>query len=460
MTDLDLAAIRQPGLHAHVVGDPHTTAQELVGVLGAELVAASELREALERRAEADPHGDERRLLEHRARAGARDRLRILTDIDGLRALAKKLERAERIMSSTEANMTEVIGQRVSGGGLAVHPDSIRAAASDLLSVRGEVAALEGELERARAQVRELGPAAADVAADELPDDDEGLPGAVKRRIVGAVLASIGISIVLGGLLAVVGGVIAVIVLVIPILTIWWSMDLIREARAETASKEAVSQNLARTLARTEEVFGAGAGADVDSGGGALPTSPSGRVRLLEGRLELARERERSAAAGWGQLAGRDADPTHVDAILRERDPQFYTALEMVGETPQARAAASHRRRVQARWRVLWAALDREPPPPSKAVDAVRELEAGGTLTVSVATRRGEPADVELARACLDEIGREDDARPLIVLDTGDVVADDLVDQLEVLAGRTSVVVLTGDPAASDDGGSGDQLND
>ena len=65
-------------------------------------------------------------------------------------------------------------------------------------------------------------------------------------------------------------------------------------------------------------------------------------------------------------MAGFDADPEDIDAVIRRRDPQFELTADLVDAAPSARAVAAVHRRVRADWRSLWASLGRSAPPPDK----------------------------------------------------------------------------------------------
>ncbi len=448
MTDesTDLDALRLPGLHEVMAKDPSEKALQLVDELGGELVTSDQIEATIERRT-SGTRSPVRELLERRAVARPADRVRTVADIDGLGALARGLARADRIVAGTEANMVEAVGQRVSGGGISVHPDSIRSAASELVEARAEVATIRGQLS-------ELNDAAMDslvergaeerAAAVEKPPEPRStgtLGRSGKRRITGVILMSVGVAVVLGGLLFAVAGPVALVVLVLPIVAIAWAIRAARADISDLDGKEAASDNLAQISARTDEVFGA-APAEESAGSG-IPASVGAQLRLVESQLELAEERVRSATSTWHELAGSDADPGDVDRVLRERDPQYFAAVDLVSQTSQARAAGAHLRRVRARWNVAWGVLGEDPPSPADAEAAVRELAAAGVQAVKINTRIGSPADREAAQRALAALDEGDGSGPLVLTGISENLSDNAIDALAELANSTSIVLVS-----------------
>jgi hypothetical protein len=443
-TDLD--ALRLPGLHEVTAKDPSEKAVQLAGDLGGELVTSDQIEATIARRRAREP-SPVRQLLERRAAAGSADRVRLVGDIDALGALARGLVRADRIVAGTDANMVDAVGQRVSGGGISVHPDSIRSAASELVEARAAVAASSEQLselkDAAMDSMIESGAEERAAAVVEKPEvrSTGTLGRSGKRRIAGVVLMSVGVAVVLGGLLFAVAGPFAVVVLVLPIVAIWWAIRTARADISDLDGKDAASDNLAQISARTDEVFGAGRVEEVASSG--IPASVGAQLQSAESQLELAQERLRSATSNWSELAGGDADPADVDRVLRERDPQYFAAVDMVSQTSQARAARAHLRRVRARWNVAWGVLGEEPPIAAVAEDAVRELASAGVRAVKINTRIGSPADREAAQRALATLDEGAEAGPLVLTGISEDLSDDAIDALADLANSTSIVLVS-----------------
>ncbi len=266
---------------------------------------------------------------------------------------------------------------------------------------------------------------------------------ATKRRIAGVLLMAFGIAIVLGAVLATtVSGPVAVVVLVLPIVACWWAFRTARFDISDLDDKDTASDNLAQISARTDAVFG-GSPVENENGSGGIPASTGAQLQQVESQLALARERERSASANWTELAGGEADPADVERVLRERDPQYFGAIDLVSQTSQARAAAAHLRRVKARWNVAWAVLGDEPPTAADAEKAVRELASAGLRAVKINTRIGSDTDRALALRTLDAYAPEEPAEPMVLADVPDTLSDEVIDSLAALANSTPIVVVS-----------------
>ncbi|HUW01574.1 MAG TPA: hypothetical protein VMW08_04400 [Acidimicrobiales bacterium] len=450
-TSIDLDALSTPGLHEVEVENPVEAARQLADDLGGELVGSDDLATVIERRA--SRHGaSARQLLERRVDARPEDRVRVVVDIDQLRAIASGLVKADRILSGTEANMVEVVGQHVTGGGISVHPDSIRGAAAEVSEARKAVAGLHLELDKLNEQMMDSlisvgAEERASALEPEVEVEDDRVTGkmarATKRRIAGVLLMAFGIAIVLGAVLATtVSGPVAVVVLVLPIVACWWAFRTARFDISDLDDKDTASDNLAQISARTDAVFG-GSPVENENGSGGIPASTGAQLQQVESQLALARERERSASANWTELAGGEADPADVERVLRERDPQYFGAIDLVSQTSQARAAAAHLRRVKARWNVAWAVLGDEPPTAADAEKAVRELASAGLRAVKINTRIGSDTDRALALRTLDAYAPEEPAEPMVLADVPDTLSDEVIDSLAALANSTPIVVVS-----------------
>lgn len=447
-TPIDSDVLTTPGLHEIVAADPDHTARKLADELGGELVRSDDLESTIERR-RSGGDSDARLLLERRVAAGPADSVRTVADIDALGAVARGLAKADRILAGTEANMVDTVGQRVSGGGISVHPASIRSAASDLIQVRTEIRKIQQELHDLNESIMDSmidsgGEAKVEVSDEDDEHRDRGKIGrSAKKRIAGVLLMAFGVAIALGAVLAVViAPAAAAFVVILPVVACWWAFDTARVDISDLDDKDTASDNLAQISARTDAVFG-NVAADEEHTSGGIPASAGAQLQLIESKLELARERERSAGANWSELAGTEADPSDVDRVLRERDPQYFAAIDMVNRTSQARAAAAHLRRVRAQWNLAWAVLGEDPPPPAAAEDAVRELASGGMRGVRINTRIGTEADRELAQQTLDSLTTTEEVRPLVLAGLSEDLSDAVIDSLADLANSTPVVLVS-----------------
>src|SRR5439155_16138786 len=81
-----------------------------------------------------------------------------------------------------------------------------------------------------------------------------------------------------------------------------------------------------------------------------------------DGAIAQTNERIRSARLHWAALAGANADPRDIDAVLRCRDPQ-YDVSGGAQTSPTITTADALHRRAAARWRVAWAVLGVDEPP-------------------------------------------------------------------------------------------------
>ena len=155
---------------------------------------------------------------------------------------------------------------------------------------------------------------------------------------------------------------------------------------------------------------------------------------------ERATERLRSARRHWDSLVGPDADPHDVDEVLRVRDPQ----LELVGaaskKSPTVRTVSAVHRRTHARWRVAWAAVGYDEPPPLDEVDAhLERLRASGAQAAEAAGER-----LRAAQAWSDASATID--RPLVLVEPEEwLPKDTLESMLNSLPAGAEVIVVEPD---------------
>jgi hypothetical protein len=461
-----------PGRHALEVDDVDDFAaglgEDVEVVRGDdELLATIEARVAdLDRRSRLRTALD----LHERLSAPSGGAMRVLTDTDGLRLLAAQIAQAERLVSgSTERVRSHLSAQAGGGQVLAVHPETITAAAEELKAARAAVADAEAALALAEAAA----PAASSghepiddpwgetddsiAAAEQFAPDADMHPriDATRGEHLPLVL---GVGVVV--LLASVGAFAASLpILVLPVVVlgafvIARGTRVKSEEHQDTHARALASDNLATVRALTDQAYGGEASRLDDA------YTRRGRddaadlaVAAASARLSSCRDRLRVADGTWRNLLGADADPADLDAIIRSRDAQADIAPELVDATPTVRAAQAFRRRLWARWNVAWAALDREPPPVDDAHSVIEALEADELFVVAVprwqeegsgdalreameAERDGllDGTDVERART---ELARA--ARPLVVVEAGEG-AEDLLDPL---LAETAVLLLS-----------------
>lgn len=366
--------------------DPEHAARQLAEELHAEVVRDLDHAErafaarAEAGRAEAVVLGDdERRDLE--ARAAVADATDAVDDamLRDLRELAGELQVTSRIRANTEAEMTETLNRRLSAtSGVAVHPTAIRQAAA-------QVTDAEADLADCDASLRELGerPVPARFIMDDDPFDggpsmfdEEGLEQ--NRRAVGmsmgvaamfagaalVLLSTTSVPVVVDVVLFVVGVVLAVLL----------AMRNRRTSEHRDLGEEQASALLAQA-----------AGGDLAAPAPAPAVTEQewlSRRAQLDAARERALERLRAARRHWESLAGVDADPHDVDSLLRVRDPQFELIGSASKTSPTVRSVSAVHRRVQARWRVAWAAVGYDEPPPLDEIDEhLARLSAGGDDT-------------------------------------------------------------------------------
>jgi hypothetical protein len=350
MTTADATTTYGTGLHEVHVSDPEAAALDIAEALGAELVAGpDELDDAVR----------------------ARESERVAVDpaaLRELRTLAADLEKAERIRARTEAKIAGALGEQMTTStGLAIHPAAIRAAAEAVLAARDVLAAAEAAA--AAPEVVEPDPEAEATAArtprhatrptvfafDSAP---------VVRRIVITMILTV---IVVGGLLAL-GLVPIYVAAIVPLIGLWSAYRKYHEEEDDAQGTHDAGSHLASVGAATDELFGR-----------RLAAEPTSRHQALvniqrDGALEQLRVAERQ----WRDLAGPGAEPDDVEAVLIRHDPQLHRAEVWASESAAVRTAAAVHRRIRARWRVAWAALDRDPPSSADARATIETLASDG----------------------------------------------------------------------------------
>jgi hypothetical protein len=323
--------------------DPAAAAEELATAIDGELVTSLTGAEmAVAARMTTDDDHDRPRLDDE--------------ETAELRRLAAALGRAERIRSRTRTGVTESIARKVTGStGVELHASALRDAATAVTSLEAELQDLNRELAELDRPVTPT-PVAPLPGGVELPDmfDDAAVEAGRRRTIaiaiaavfggVALVLAFIGLPVPLAGAVAIAGIATAVL--------------LVRSHDRQAAKHGAVIAETAERLAMLQ----------------VLDMSEDDRQRAvhrteLEASIARATERMRSAERAWKSIAGSDADPHDIDALLRARDPQ-YALAGATQTSPTIRAVDTLHRRAAARWKVAWAALGVDEAPPAAELEA------------------------------------------------------------------------------------------
>ena len=281
-----------------------------------------------------------------------------------LRELADTLGRTERIRTRTELEFTELLNRRLSASsGMAVHPESIKQAASAVTNAEAEAKGIETSIadlgERPKPEQVQLD------APDTVPEifDDESLERQRRSRafaigvvtiFAGAALAmlSIGVAVVLPIAVFVAGAVIAILVLARSY-----------SGREDRGAAEASALLVAATgnAERTTEAAARDRMAEEEW---------LARRSQLEANLERSMEKARSARRHWETLTGPEADPYDLEAVLRIHDPQFVITGAATRTSPTVRTVNAVHRKAVARWKIAWAGLGYDEPPPLEAFEA------------------------------------------------------------------------------------------
>lgn len=371
-----------PGLHVLREADPEPRASSLAAELGAELCRTT---------------GDVERLLAARQDLAGLD----AATLDRLGDHARRLERAHGVLERTRQRAEAAAAGRLSAAhGLAVHPDTVRERAARVVEAREALQAAEAALSAQAAPEAttrdEPEPAADPPEADPAPSPT---PAAValrlqRNRAVGVLVAAFGLGLILLAL-----GVLPLwAALIPPLLAALWAMRALRPAAGAGEGPSEESTHLSQVGAFTDELFGR-------------------REQTWEHGAEAARlsaarshadEELRVAERAWHDLAGADADPAEVEAVVRRFDPQHEEAAVIATESVGVRAVEAARQQLVDGWVDAWRGLGREAPPAAGAEGAVTALRhAVGRGVVLV----GEAA----ARA--DEVVRAVPTAPVVVLE-------------------------------------------
>ena len=309
------------GLHVFQVAAPLDRAGSLAARLGADLCATLP---------EADTMVAERRALPNADS----------DTLESLRCLARRVAAAQRIAQRTQERAAEEVADRMAGlgGGMAVHPSTIRGRA--------------GAVEHARTELRQAGhllEANDVIAAEDLllaplvePVAFEPVSPPPKRRLFG----------------------------------------LLRGSQRDVEDTRESSDLLRSMAAATDEAFGARR---------ASMARDDQRI-LLVARRDSAAELVRVAERAWYDLAGEGADPADIEAALQRLDPQHQDVALVAQATVSVRAASSVFNSAMGRWQASWADLNLDAPAPGEAmasVDRLIDQMSKAVVLVGEATERG-----------------------------------------------------------------------
>jgi hypothetical protein len=412
----ELESLRGAGRHVTPTPVPLDDAELIADELGGELVLPEDAERTL---------GALAALVDDRA--GSR-----------LRGLATELGQAERILARAEARVlaTFEASTSVSGTGLAIHPQTLRDAASAVRAARAahdravaELDALDGHGSAGAggsSAVDEPTPNGQDAPASAPSDDavsdsdrDSGAPAAPGERPslsalhLAVVGAGIGISLALFGLRM------APVAPLPAIVAVAWVVIVAVRGRTrpevdDEGAREA-SENLAFVNALTDGLYSG----RLPASSNAIATAAARRRQLLELDRDSALERLRVAERHWHELAGADADPADVEALLVRRDPQRHRAGPWVRESSPVRTASTFLGEIKQRWDDVWSLLGHTSPNSADAETAIGELEADAAAVVAL-------------------------GRPVVVVAPPPSVDD----AIETASQRLSVVVVSHDPDA------------
>ncbi len=361
------------GVRVIVDGNPVNAADQLATTMGGEVIAdAGTARTAFAARADAarttpvvleDDEVDE--LVSQASEADAVDERMPVSEaaVLELRELADAIGRTDRIRYRTEVEFTETLNRRLSASsGVAVHPETIKQAAS-------AVTVAEGEFNEITAAITQLGdrPRPEEVEL-ETPAEVEprftdhhletqrrwrAFAFALSIAFVGAglILSQVFDSVVILIAMTVVGGGLAM-----------WLLVRNREHHDDRDEREASALLAAATgnAERTTEAAARGRMAEEDW---------LSRRSQLEAAGERAEEKARSARRHWETLAGADADPYDLESVLQLHDPQFLITGAATQTSPTVRTVNAVHRKALARWKVAWAALGYDTPPSIDEMD-------------------------------------------------------------------------------------------
>jgi hypothetical protein len=351
-----------------------------------------------------------------------------------LRELADAIGRTDRIRVRTEVEFTDALNRRLSASsGMAVHPETIKQAAHAVTGAETEVTdigkAISDLGERPRPEQVELDQAA---VAPQMFDEAH-LEGQRRNRAfalsavpffggLGVILASVVGSIVIAILLLAVGIVIAAAILIRG-----------RGGPRDDSDEREASALLAAATGNAERTGEAAARGRI------AEEEWLDRRAQLEAARERAQEKARSARRHWETLAGAEADPYELETVLQLHDPQFLITGAATQTSPTVRTVNAVHRKAMARWKVAWAALGYDTPPPIEEMD-----EHLAKLTDSDAREEAEKAGARLKEAAAWASAGATIDRPMILVEPYTwLEEEELSSLLRTLPAGAEVILVT-----------------
>ena len=286
----------------------------------------------------------------------------VISDVDRLRRLVGRIAQAEALVESTHEVLRERVG---SSTGVALHPEALRAAASDVAAARAAVVALATEIGKVEEDLRSTRD---DPSMSALDSDGRVVEpdwGDDERREAMRAVGVFGGALVVSILALVVLG--TPVGLLLPVVAAVWIGVVFARHRSDLDDLDVAAENLASVTALTDQAYG-----------GAVGGRTSPELEDLRDQMGKALDRQRYADSAWVGLVGPDVGIETIDDLLAARNPQYDVSDVVLSQTPTARAAQAHVRRLTAQWKLAWYALDRPVPPLVRAGDGARWLGRGG----------------------------------------------------------------------------------
>lgn len=349
-----------PGLHVLREPEPAKLAKTLAADLRADLCATLPQAEAA---------------LEERSAFPLVDAPTLAT----LLMLARRLARAQRIAARTHERAVVEVGHTLAGagGGLAVHPTTIRDRAAAVEIARGDLAAAELALiDHAAAAAAAASQAESTAAAAATAVGEAQIQREAERGLRQAKLSAPS-SLLIGLLVAAVVLGLALLALdvdpwVAPLPAVLAGLVALRRPRSndqmsdDQRGREEASSLLSQVAASADDLFGVRrASREVEE-----------QTILLEARRDRVAERVRVAERAWDALVGEGVDIAELEDVLRRFDPQHDAARLLAGETVGVRTTGVVLHHFQQRWQAFWRELGLEAPVPEAGEEAVRKLAA------------------------------------------------------------------------------------
>ncbi len=262
-----------------------------------------------------------------------------------LRELATALARTERIRTRTEVEFADSLHNRrlSASSGMAVHPETIRQAAGAVTEAEGEIGSID-------AAIAELGerprPEAVKLETPEAVPamfDDDSLEQRRARIFAGSIgITAVGAAVLMLGIGVVV--VLPVIVLVagLVVTAVLMARSFSTDGREDQGELEASALLAAATGNATRS-------SDAVARDRFAEEEWLARRSQLEAARERSSEKARSARRHWETLAGAEADPYDLEAVLRLHDPQFVITGAATKTTPTVRTVNAVHRKAMAR---------------------------------------------------------------------------------------------------------------